>query len=194
MSEPPSITLPAADAVPALEQARWFVEDVQPHGPSLRAYLRARFPWLSDVDDLAQEAIFRLWRRRRAAGAEEARSPKAVLFAIARNAAFDLGRRRAVAEIDSVADIERLPILDERADVAEIVSTRQELEFLADALRDLPERCRQVLTLTQMYGYSQKETGVRLGISEHTVRVQVAKGMRRCAAYLRRHGVVGKSR
>src|SRR5687767_14912809 len=79
------------------------------------------------------------------------KSPKAVLFAIARNVVFDLGRRRAVVEIKSVAEIERLSVLDEQASVPETVSTRQELEILANALRDLPDGCRQVLTLCKMY-------------------------------------------
>jgi len=175
--------------VPSAEQNRWFAEEVQPHTPSLRAYLRSRFPWLQEVDDIAQDALFRLWRRSRQDQAEPVKSPKAALFAIARNAAFDAGRRRNVVEMNSVAEIEHLSVLDEHSDVAENVSTRQELEFLAAALRDLPDRCRQVLTLTKMYGYSQKEVAAQLGISEHTVRALVAKGVRRCAEYLRHRGV-----
>lgn len=180
---------PTPPAGPTAEQTRWFAEEVQPHGSSLRAYLRRRFPWLADVDDVAQESLFRLWRRTRDERAPEVQSPKAALFAIGRNAAFDQGRRRAIVDIKNVAGIEQLSVLDERADVAETVSTRQELEFLAEALRDLPDRCRQVLTLTKMYGYSQKEVAERLGISEHTVRAQVVKGVRRCTEYLRHRGV-----
>lgn len=116
-----------------------------------------------------------------------------MLFGIARNAAYDEGRRRAVAVINSVAEIERLSVLDEHADVAEAVSTRQELEVLAGALRELPDGCRQVLTLCKMYGNSPKEVAKRLGISEHTVRAQIAKGLRRCAEFLRHRGVNGRS-
>jgi len=174
------------------EQSRWIVEEVQPHESSLKAWLRSRFPWLLEVDDVTQEAVVRLWRSRNRG--TKIRSPKAALFSIARNAVFDLGRRRDVAQIDAIAEIEGLAVLDERADVAETVSTRQELEFLAEALRDLPPGCRQVLTLRKMYGYSQKEVSAQLGISEHTVRAHVAKGMRRCAEYLRRRGDQGEGR
>ena len=31
---------------------RWFVEEVQPHEPALRVWLRARFPSIHDPDDL----------------------------------------------------------------------------------------------------------------------------------------------
>lgn len=169
------------------EHARWVAEEVAPHESSLKAWLRQRFPWLLEVDDVVQESVIRLWRTRN--NGANIRSPKGALFTIARNAVFDLGRRRSVARIDSVAAIETLSVSDEQSDVAESVSTRQELEFLAEALRKLPERCRQVLTLRKMYGYSQKEVSARLGISEHTVHAQVAKGMVRCAEYLRRKGM-----
>lgn len=174
---------------PPADQTQWFAEHVLPHEPALRAWLRARFPWLHEADDVAHDAVVRLWHRGAASDGAAIASPKAMLFAIARNAAHDLGRRRGVAEINSVAEIERLSVLDEHTDVAETVSTRQELEFLADALRNLPDGCRQVLTLCKMYGYTPKEVAARLGISEHTVRAQIAKGLRRCADYLRHRGV-----
>jgi RNA polymerase sigma-70 factor (ECF subfamily) len=46
-----------------------------------------------------------------------------------------------------------------------------------------------VLTLRKIYALSQKEIAAQLGISEHTVEVQVANGMRRCAAFLAKHGL-----
>jgi RNA polymerase sigma factor (sigma-70 family) len=183
-------TPPSSSAEPS---EQWFVEEVQSHEPALRTWLRARFPWLSDVENHSREAVVRLWRRQEAGGQPRLATPKAMLFAIARNAACDEGRRRAVATMNSVAEFEHLSVLDESADVAEAVSTRQELEILAEALRELPDGCRQVLTLCKMYGNSPKEVAARLGISEHTVRAQIAKGMRRCAAFLRHRGVNRKS-
>ena len=103
--------------------------------------------------------------------------------------AFDQARRRAVVELNSVAEFDALSLVDESADVAEAVCTRQELEFLANALRELPDGCRSALTLCKMYGYTPKEIADQLGISEHTVRAQVAKGIRRCAEYFRRRDI-----
>lgn len=181
--------LPAQKPTTPAEQTRWFAEQVQPHESALKSWLRARFPWLLEVDDVAQEAIFRLWRMKKAAPDKPApTSSKAMLFAIARNAVVDAARRRAIVQIDSVAEIEQLSVLD-HTDVVETVSTRQELEFLADAVRDLPDRCRQVITLTKIYGHTEREVAERLGISEHTVRTQVVRGMQRCTEYLRRRGI-----
>ncbi|MSU23495.1 MAG: RNA polymerase subunit sigma-24, partial [Opitutus sp.] len=42
------------------DSTRWFAEEVLPHEPALRAWLRARFPVVTDADDLVQEAYARL--------------------------------------------------------------------------------------------------------------------------------------
>ena len=68
---------------------RWFAEEVQPHEPALRQWLRTRFPWLGDIDNIAREAVVRVWRKNCAGEGASIKSPKALLFAIARNAACD---------------------------------------------------------------------------------------------------------
>ena len=65
----------------------------------------------------------------------------------------------------------------------------QEIALLAEAVQSLPLRCREVMTLRLRFGLSQKEIAVKLKISEHTVKNQLAKGMRRSADYLEARGV-----
>jgi DNA-directed RNA polymerase specialized sigma24 family protein len=48
------------------ETARWFEEHVRPHESSLRAWLRSRFPKVSDANDLVQDSFIRLLRAREA--------------------------------------------------------------------------------------------------------------------------------
>jgi len=172
-------------STPPSEQSRWFAEEVQPHEPALRSYLRATFPTLPDIDDLVQESYARLIRAKQAGRINYAR---AFLFTTARNAALDIFRRRQVVAIDAIGDLSDLPVLVETPDAAEMVSKQQELELLAEAVRGLPERCRQVLTLRLLYGLPQKEIAAQLTISEHTVKAQLAKGMRRCAAFFEQRG------
>jgi RNA polymerase sigma-70 factor (ECF subfamily) len=45
------------------------------------------------------------------------------------------------------------------------------------------------MTLRMLYGLSHKEIAAQLRISDHTVKAQLAKGMRRCAEYLSARGV-----
>lgn len=167
------------------EQARWFAQEVQPHEPALRSWLRRIFPSLPDVDDIVQETYVRLIR---AKADGRANHTKAYIFTTARNFVFDLFRRKRVVRIEGIADFDRLNVLDDGLGVAESVSRQQELDMLAEAVRELPDRCRQVLTLRLLYGLSHKEIAAQLRISEHTVKAQLAKGMRRCAEYFDEHG------
>jgi RNA polymerase sigma factor (sigma-70 family) len=172
---------------PPTDHSQWFNDEVRPHEPALRAYLRGTFPSLSDVDNLVQESYARLLRAKEAG---KVRYVKAFLFAIARNYALDLCRRRQVISIESVGDFADLNVIDDRPDAAEVVNKQQELSLLADAVRALPDRCRQVLTLRLLYGLSHKEIAVELGISDLTVKAQIAKGMQRCADYFEARGLI----
>lgn len=172
--------------MPEPDPNRWFAQEVQPHEISLRSYLRGMFPTLPDIDDLVQESYARLIRAHHAGRINYA---KAFLFTTARNLALDFFRRRKIVTIESVADMTDLPVIEERSDVADSINHQEELNMLAAAVRLLPDRCRQVLTLRLLYGLSHKQIAAELGISEHTVKAQLAKGMRRCAEYFDERGV-----
>jgi RNA polymerase sigma factor (sigma-70 family) len=109
---------------------------------------------------------------------------RAFCLTVARNVALDWLRHRQIVPIDLVADMEALDVLDEGAQIEEIVNAHQELALLASAVEQLPARCRQVFTLRKVYGYSQKEIAERLQISENTVEQHLTKAARRCAQVL----------
>jgi len=169
-----------------LASARWFSEEVQVHAGALRAWLRGSFPVLTDPENLVQESLTRVWRVRQTGRVE---SPKALLFTTARHLALDELRRRKIAAIEPLAEIDTLPVFDDSATAADTAARHQELELLTQAIQSLPTRCRQVLTLRKLHGLSQKEIAAQLGISEHTVEAQVANGVRGCAKFLARHGL-----
>lgn len=169
------------------ENARWFSEEVQPHESSLRAYLRARFPSLPDVDDLVQESYARLIRAREGGRIGYV---KAFLFTTARNAALDMFRRSKVVPYEPMTDTNAMSVIEDRPSAAETISKQEELELLAMAVRGLPDRCRRVVTLQMLYGLSHKAIAADLGISEHTVKAQLAKGMRRCCVFFASRGML----
>ena len=165
------------------ELARWFAEEVQPHEPSLRAYLRVSAPTTTDVDDFVQESYIRLFRMHEAG---PVRCPRALLFTIARNVVRDCYRRgRADRELP-LSDAQVSDLLDQATNVIEEVNQRQERALLADALRELPVRMRDVLLLRKIHGLSQKEIAAKLGMSEHTVESNISRGLRRCSESLRK--------
>lgn len=158
------------------ETAVWFAKEVQPYEGRLRSYL-VGIARPDDIDDLVQESYARLLRMR---AQHRVRSPRGLLFTVARNAARDLFRRRGTADVAPITEIEYSGVLDEKPGTAEVVSRKQEIELLADAIEALPARCRAVFILRQFQNLSQREIAARLGITEHTVESQLTKALRRC--------------
>ena len=169
------------------EQARWFAEEVQPYEGKLRAYLRHRFPTIGDVDDIVQETYARLFRERQAGKRFEARS---YLFPVARNVACDVFRRNRTIAVGGLGEMAGLGVLEERPDAAESASHNQELELLHEAIRLLPERCREIFALRRLRGFSHREIAEKLGLSENTVDAQLCNAIFRCRQYFVSRGVV----
>jgi len=162
------------------------VQALHPHERDLRTYLRARFPSLSDVDDLIQETYARLLRARNCG---QATLTRAYLFVVARNVGIDLIRRNRIVPIERIDSPQCLSVVDDKPDAAETVSHDQELALLADAMQSLPKRCREILLLRRIEGLSHRAIAERLGIAEGTVNAQLAIGIVRCRQYLCAHGV-----
>lgn len=179
MTPRPAEPTPAAARV----DAGWFAQEVHAHEASLRGYLKAAFPAVRDVDDVVQESFLRIWRRR---AVEPVKSAKAFLFRVARNIALNTVRRERRSPILSVTDLGELFVLDDKPNAADAAIREQELELLAEAVESLPARCREIFILRRLHGVPQKEIAARLGLSEQTVQVQAARGLRRCEEYLRR--------
>lgn len=167
---------------PQSERASWFAAEVLPHEPLLRTWLAARFPDLTDRDDLVQEAFLRVLRLPETTGIE---NPKAFLFATARNLALNLLRHQRHERPNCLGEIDASAVLDERTDTPEWVARRQEMDLLTEALDALPERCRQVFILRRIHGLSQKQIAERLGISEKTVENQGVLALRKCVEFFR---------
>lgn len=161
-------------ATPAAEATCWFHREVQPYEPALKSYLRSSFPSLLDLDDFVQEAyarLFRAWAR------GEVRHVRAFLFAVARNAALDDCRRRQVVRFEPLPDSPDEAVPDIQTYVADEVSRRQELELLAEAVRQLPPRRREVVHLRLTHGLPLKDIGRRLGMSSLTAKTHLQRGL-----------------
>lgn len=163
--------------------AAWFAAYVLPHEPMLRAWLRSRFPSEADLDDVIQDAYVRLLRARASGNVA---SPKAFLFAVARNLAHDRVRHRHVARAEPLVEMEALAVLEESDGIPETIAHNQELELLTEAIQSLPDRCRQIFTLRKVYGLPQAEIAARLGLSENTVSAQLTIGVKRCMEFMLR--------
>lgn len=157
----------------ALDQ--WFAAEILPYEGALLRYLTRVWPNSSEVPDLRQDIYVRVYESARATLPT---SPKAFLFATARNLMTDRIRRSRVVSIDSTQDLESLNVLIDEISPERQLGGRQELRILARAFDSLSEKCRNVIWLRRVEGLSQRQTAERLGLHEGAVESQLARGVR----------------
>lgn len=145
----------------------------------LRGYLRRRMQGApDDVEDLVQEILLALHLQR---GTWDPALPvSAWVLAIARHKLIDLWRRRGRREAltQGLEQVDEL-LLSAAPDSGE---ARRDLERL---LRELPQAQRQAILLTKVEGLSVSEASRRSGVSESAIKVQVHRGLKRLAAFVK---------
>lgn len=166
------------------EYTDWFAEHLYPHESMLRAWLKSRFPSLPDVDDIIQEAYMKVLRAHQR-DESVMNSPKAFLFATARNHAVDLIRRDKIVHYEPLIENDPSFVLQNSIRATQALKKKEKLELMTEAIQELPDRCRQVFTLRKVYGYSHDEIAEKLGISVNTVAAQVSIGIRKCKAFMK---------
>lgn len=162
---------------------RWFLREVLPHQEALLRYLR----WIcrsdsADAMDIMQEALVRVYSSARKKTPDD---PKKFLFATGRNIFLDLVRRAKVVTIDTATDLVEVSTVHDERSLETYVSTQQEWRILSNAMVSLPGLCQEVIKLRRIYGFSQRETAEKLGISEAAVESHIRRGVRRLAEKLR---------
>jgi RNA polymerase sigma factor (sigma-70 family) len=154
----------------------WFKREVVVHDEALTRYLRRSWPYPDDIHDLRQETYARMYESART---HVPTAAKPFIFAIARRLMVDRIRRRRIVAIDSVGDLSVLNVLVDDVSPERDAAAHQELRQLAEALDELPPKCREVVWMRRIDDLSQKEVAARLGLSEKTVEKHIMKGMKR---------------
>jgi RNA polymerase sigma-70 factor (ECF subfamily) len=125
------------------------------------------------AEELVQDVLLELWRRRESLAAEG--SPQAYLFQATRNRVLNHLRHLKIeqrSEPELQGDSASAPHAD-----AEV--TQEELSVaVQDAVRSLPDRCREVFELSRVHGLKYAEIAAQLGISVKTVEAQMGKALR----------------
>jgi RNA polymerase sigma-70 factor (ECF subfamily) len=145
------------------------------HYPLLIGDIYRILPDEDTCQDLAQEVIVELWRKR--AELEVHTSLRAYLRRAAINRALNhlkTQRRTVLEDRDDFSDTADTSALDRS------IQENQELreKALFAAIDTLPEKCRVVFSLSRFENLSHKEIAAQLGISVKTIENQITKAMK----------------
>ncbi len=140
------------------------------------AQLVAAAQWLlssrAAAEDIAQDVMLELWRRRENIVLET--SLRAYLVRAARNKALNHIRHERV--VRSASPEYEGPTSAPHADRA---LAEEELDAaVRQAVRELPERCREAFQLSRVQGLSYAEIAQVLGVSVKTVEAHMGKALR----------------
>jgi RNA polymerase sigma-70 factor (ECF subfamily) len=175
---PPPVDSPDSDDRHLLERVR------AGDATAFDTIFRTRYPMLVGVaarmlrdravaEEVVQEVLLNLWRRREALDPGEALGP--YLVRATRNRALNHLRHLAVERRDAVhaaGPTVAPPAGAGRAVAAEIAAAA------AAAVAELPPRCREVFELSRGRGLSYLEIAEALGISVKTVEAQMGRALR----------------
>ncbi len=133
----------------------------------------------AEADDVAQEALLRLWKI-----APEWRRGEAQvstwLYRVTANLCTDRLRKRARS-----APLEAAPEpTDESASAAQQMQSRSRAEALSAALAELPERQREAVVLRHIEGLGNPQIAQMMDISAEAVESLTARGKRALTAIL----------
>lgn len=159
--------------------AQAFRSLVDRHLPTVLAIARRMLRDDAEAEDIAQEALLRLWRN---AAALEL-GPGGVrpwLRRVASNLCID-----RVRSARNTSLVEAVPEVSEPAGQLRHISERELGARVDAALKGLPERQRLALTLFHYEGMSQVEVGEVLGISDEAVESLLARARRTLKTVLR---------
>lgn len=134
----------------------------------------------ADAEDIAQEALLRLWRMAPDWQGDGAR-PTTWLYRVVANLCIDRMRRPAPISLqadDALDPPDPAPGADARLQR----SARQ--QAVHAGLAQLPERQRQTMVLRHIEGHANPEIAKMLGISVDAVESLIARGKRRLAVDL----------
>lgn len=154
---------------------------MEAHYGELCSFARRKLANPALAEDLVQEAFLRLSN----AAVQDLQNPRAFLYRILGNLLIDHSRQEKVrARYFQPLDDGFLEVADVSPSIERQLEARQELKRLAEAVGELPERCRECFILRRFEGLSQEEISRRMGISRNMVEKHLRRALVHCAQRL----------
>lgn len=157
------------------EIVRWVALNILPHEEEVRRWLLRSVFEPADVNDIIQQAYCRLAELNYTG---HIRNARAYFFATTRSILLERIRRERIVQIQAMADLDALGVVDDRPSPEAATGAKLELRSVMEILNGLPVPYRDVLMLRRIEGLSQKETARRLGVTEKVVENNTARGLK----------------
>lgn len=152
-------------------------ELVQEYRDELIGFLVQRKHCPETASDILQDAYIRLVERN---SADTIHNPRAFLYRIVSNLSVDYQRREQRRQIRHADEAELADVPDRSPPLEHQLYTQEQINFLQQAIAELPPKCRQVFIMHKFKHYPYSQIMTELGISESTVLKHIVKAMEHC--------------
>jgi len=154
---------------------RAFESVIAGHLPQVRRFARAFAPTESDADDLAQEALVKVYRSLASFRFQSAFSTW--VYSVVRNAFLDFAKSRAARERLAQEPLEmEHERIEGGASPDEGISAEHERRRLWRALRQIPAEFRSAIVLFEIEGHSCEEVASIERVAVGTVKSRLSRG------------------
>jgi RNA polymerase sigma factor (sigma-70 family) len=164
-----------------IERGRWLATHIVPCEPQLRGWLRRMVPPGLEIDDVIQESYTILSSL---ADVSQIDNPKAYFYQVVRSLIAGQLRQSSLVAGSALGDPRNLHEAHEGLTPERIVSGREELQRLYQAITQLPEPRRTIFIMRKINHVPQKVIAERLRISESVVENHIARGLRTILSHL----------
>jgi RNA polymerase sigma-70 factor (ECF subfamily) len=159
----------------------WFCREVLPLERALTAFIRNNWRVPEDVVELRQDIYEQALVGARRGLPDHTRQ---YMYALVRNRLINHARRARIVSFEMIADLDDVAREFEAFDADRHLNARDELRHAGEGLDKLPPRCREVIRLRKIYGYSTQEAAEALGVTGETIRQQLKMGMKALADHM----------
>jgi RNA polymerase sigma-70 factor (ECF subfamily) len=151
--------------------------------PELLAFLRRQLAEPTDAHDLLQELYLRILKLRKL---DAIRSPRAYLFRVATNLAYEHRRRLSATGVHLALeelDVHSIPEMQGFSNAPESAALMAErLEHVTTRLSELSPKVQRAILWHHRDGYTCEEIGTKLAVVRNRVKKYLVRGLTHCRA------------
>jgi RNA polymerase sigma-70 factor (ECF subfamily) len=153
------------------------------YGPRLYGFCKRSGLSPEDAREIVQETFIRVWEHRQDIRTDTSFS--SYLFTIARNLIYNSLRRTAYWE----KYLRDTGVRQAAGTFTHLPADERELQrLIGEAIRQLPDKCRQIFRKSRYEGCSNQQIAEEMAISKSTVENQLNKALRSIRVFLEKNG------